>query len=432
MLSIEKSYHAFNTWKKLSLGKRASVLLAIAAMLEQDKDRLARVMALEMGKPVREGRAEIEKCAWALKYFAQAAKTLLADEPRESDFNKSFIRYEPLGPILAIMPWNYPFWQFFRMAAPALMAGNSILLKHSLNMPICAKALESLFIDSLAPDNLVQNIMVSHDEIPPIISDSRIRAVTLTGSTKAGSILAELAGKNLKKIVLELGGSDPFIILADAHISKVVPYALKARCQNNGQSCIAAKRFIVHRSLIKNFIKYLDEGMKDLKMGDPLKEETDLGPLANSDQQKLLHGQVQDALSKGAELICGGFLGKESNFYPPTILTKINSSMRVYHEEVFGPVACVYAYDQENEIITLANATSFGLSASIWTNDEAKALALCKDLECGSVFINAIPRSDPRLPFGGIKDSGFGRELGREGLLEFVNIKVICTKALCA
>ena len=426
MNAIENARRGYNIWKKLGFEARAHVLVAVAHLLERDKNNFARLMAHEMGKPITEGRAEIEKCAWACNYFAEHGPTMLGDDIRASNMKMTFVRYEPLGPILAIMPWNYPFWQFFRMAAPALIAGNSILLKHSLNTPKCAEAIENLFIEAKAPKYLVTNLVIAHEEIPEIISDSRVKAVTLTGSTRAGAIVGELAGRNLKKIVLELGGSDPFIILPDAKIEEVARFATHARCQNSGQSCIASKRFIVHASILDNFLKYFVKNMQNLILGDPLSEKTQIGPLASKSQQLLLDSQVRDAQAKGAKTLCGGVLpsGPQS-YYPPTVLTNITNSMRVYHEEVFGPVACVYSFENIQDALELANITSFGLSSSIWTTKESEALELVNDLEFGSVFINAIPRSDPRLPFGGIKDSGYGHELGREGLMEFVNQKVV-------
>jgi succinate-semialdehyde dehydrogenase/glutarate-semialdehyde dehydrogenase len=424
---IENAFLSFTSWKKLTPKERAPLLRAVGNLLESSKHELAVIMAQEMGKPITEGKAEIEKCARTCSYFADAAPRFLEDDLRESALRKSFVRYEPLGPILAIMPWNYPFWQVFRMAAPALMAGNTLLIKHSLTTPQSAAHIANLFVKAGACEGLVQVIEATHEQIPHIIGDDRIRAVTLTGSTRAGKIVGELAGRYLKKIVLELGGSDPFIILEDVSLDEVVPKAVLARCQNSGQSCIAAKRFIVHSAIIDDFLDKFSLAMNSLIMGDPLKESTQIGPMANKAQQELLDAQVSDARAKGATILTGGELPttKEA-FYPPTVITNINSSMRIHEEELFGPVACVYAFNNHQEAIKLANDTPFGLSSSIWTSDEQSALSLVNNLECGSVFINAIPRSDPGLPFGGVKTSGIGRELGREGLLEFTNQKTIC------
>lgn len=425
---VAKSHDAFLVWRKTPAAIRATVLDSIAAALRANADELAQVIAKEMGKPITEGKAEIEKCAATASYFARFAPTVLVDELRQSGLPRSFVRYEPLGPILAVMPWNFPFWQFFRMGAPALIAGNSIILKHSTLTRRCAKAIVDIFAQCAGvPKNLVLWADVDHDEVETMMKDDLLRAVTFTGSTRGGAEVAALAGRHLKKIVLELGGSDAFIVFADANIKEVARHAARARCQNGGQSCIAAKRFIVHESIINEFIKALVLEMTSLVVGDPLDGKTEIGPLASKDQQLLIHAQVADAQAKGATTWCGGALQNFglNNFYPPTILSGITKSMRIYDEEVFGPVAQVSSFNERDEAIARANDTPFGLSASIWTTNIENALDLVSELECGSVFINAIPRSDPALPFGGIKQSGYGRELGREGLLEFVNIKSV-------
>lgn len=423
---VKQSALAFKLWRKTALSHRVLLLKSLALKLEQKADTFARLMAEEMGKPVSEGRAEIKKCAFNCNYFAEQGPQMLADEKRESDAQSSFVRHEPLGPILAIMPWNFPFWQVFRMAAPALIAGNSIILKHSESTRRCAAAIAELFREVNAPLGLLQVIDATHEQIPQIIGDKRIRAVTLTGSNRAGEIVGELAGRFVKKIVLELGGSDPFIVFDDVDTKDVAQKAALARCQNSGQSCIAAKRFIIQANIFDEFLAYFVEAMQNLVAGDPLSEKTQVGPLANKNQQALLEAQVNDAKAKGAKVWCGGSTTSgPPYYYPPTVLSDITNDMRVYHEEVFGPVACVYAFEQADEAVRLANDTSFGLASSIWTKDESRALALVDDLEQGLVFINAIPRSDPRLPFGGVKASGHGRELGREGLMEFVNQKTV-------
>jgi succinate-semialdehyde dehydrogenase/glutarate-semialdehyde dehydrogenase len=426
---IENSFQAFKIWKKTTLEKRADLLFKLALLLENNKNTYAQLITQEMGKPITESRAEITKCAWACTYFAEEGPDMLKDSPRKSAFPTTFIRYEALGPLLAIMPWNFPFWQVFRMAAPALLSGNTILLKHSEITPRCALAIADLFIEAGAPANLMQLCHASHEQIPEIISDDRIRGISLTGSTKAGQAVAALAGKYLKKIVLELGGSDPFIVLEDAPVEKIASIAALARCQNTGQSCVASKRFIVPNLIFDKFLDYFVCAMKKLVVGNPLDERTQIGPLAHKNQQQLLEAQVNDARAKGAKILCGGVViaaqGSADSFYPPTVITGIDSSMRIYTEEVFGPVACVYSYSHKDEAIKLANATPFGLAASIWTADESSAQSLINNLEFGSVFINALPCSDPRVPFGGVKNSGLGHELGREGLLEFVNQKVI-------
>jgi len=383
-------------------------------------------MTLEMGKPIVQGEAEVDKCAWACEYYADHAEAFLAEQPRETEASRSYVRFDPLGPVLAVMPWNFPFWQVFRFAAPALMAGNAGVLKHASNVPRSALAIEEVFREAGFPRGLFSTVLVGSSAVAGLIADPRIVAVTLTGSELAGSKVAEQAGHALKKTVLELGGSDPFIVLADADIGAAARTAADARLINSGQSCIAAKRFIVVEPVADQFLdRFLDE-LRSRRMGDPLVRGTQVGPQARIDLRDLLHEQVAESVKRGAKLLLGGEVpaGKGA-FYPPTLLAAVDKGMPAFDEETFGPVAAVIRAKDEADAVRLANDSTFGLGASLWTEDRVRAERLAAQIEAGSVFVNGVVKSDPRLPFGGIKRSGYGRELSEYGIREFVNVKSV-------
>ncbi|MDY6781927.1 MAG: NAD-dependent succinate-semialdehyde dehydrogenase [Cyanobacteriota bacterium] len=418
----------FEEYRHLPLSQRGEWLNAAAAILERDRLAYGKLMTLEMGKPIKSAIAEVEKCAWVCRFYAQNAPTFLADVPVESDAT-SFLRYQPLGIILAVMPWNFPFWQVFRFAAPALMAGNVGLLKHASNVPQCALAIEDILREAGFPDGAFQTLLVGSDRVEAIINDNRVKAATLTGSEPAGASLAAAAGRQIKKTVLELGGSDPFIVLDSADLDAAAATATTARMLNNGQSCIAAKRFILADSIADAFEEKLVEQFKALKVGDPAADSTDIGPLATPDILEELHQQVQKTAKMGAKVVLGGQpLSRPGNYYPPTIIKDIPIDSPGFSEEFFGPVALLFRIKTLDEAIELANATCFGLGASAWTQKEGERDRLVEEIEAGAVFINGLVKSDPRLPFGGIKRSGYGRELGRQGLYEFVNIKTVWIK----
>ncbi|MBE9170061.1 NAD-dependent succinate-semialdehyde dehydrogenase [Pleurocapsales cyanobacterium LEGE 06147] len=421
---------AFQAYRQNSIAQRSKWLERAADILEKDKVRFAKIMTTEMGKPIKSAIAEVEKCAWVCRYYAEHAASFLADVPASTDASQSFVRYQPLGAILAVMPWNFPFWQVFRFAAPALMAGNVGILKHASNVPQCALAIEEIFQQAGFPDGVFQTLLIGADRIEDIIKDDRVKAATLTGSEAAGAALASAAGKQLKKTVLELGGSDPFIVLESANLEEAVATAVTARMLNNGQSCIAAKRFIVVNAIADRFEEQLIAKYKTLKIGDPIQEDTDIGPLATPAILTELDQQVQETVKLGARIAIGGkpLSDRPGNYYPPTILTDIPSNSPGATEEFFGPVALLFRVKNIDEAIELANSTSFGLGASAWTNDERERDRLVNEIEAGAVFINGLVKSDPRLPFGGIKRSGYGRELGIEGIHEFVNIKTVWIK----
>jgi succinate-semialdehyde dehydrogenase/glutarate-semialdehyde dehydrogenase len=400
-----------------------------ANLLEENAETYAKIMTLEMGKPITAAIAEVKKSASVCRFYAENAAQFLVDVPAESDASNSFIAYEPLGAILAVMPWNFPFWQVFRFAAPALMAGNVGLLKHASNVPQCALAIGEIFQKAGFPEGVFQTLLVGSNKVAQIITDDRVKAGTLTGSEPAGASLASLAGQNIKKTVLELGGSDPFIVLETADINAAVEAAVTARMLNNGQSCIAAKRFILISSIADEFESRMAEKFADLKIGDPMLPDTEVGPLATPDILTELHQQVQICVEAGAKVLTGGqLLEQPGNFYPPTILTQIPEGTPAYSEEFFGPVALIFRVNSLDEAITLANSTIFGLGASGWTTNRAEQERLIRELEAGAVFINGLVKSDPRLPFGGIKRSGYGRELSSQGIHEFVNIKTVWIK----
>jgi succinate-semialdehyde dehydrogenase / glutarate-semialdehyde dehydrogenase len=420
----------FEQYRKTPMSQRAEWLNKAADILERDKVSFGKIMTTEMGKTLKSAIAEAEKCALVCRYYAEHAAKFLADVPASTDATQSFVRYQPLGVILAVMPWNFPFWQVFRFAAPALMAGNVGLLKHASNVPQCALAIEEIFTEAGFPEGAFQTLLVGSDRVAAIINDERVKAATLTGSEFAGASLAAAAGKQIKKTVLELGGSDPFIVLESADIEAAASTAVTARMLNNGQSCIAAKRFIVADAVADEFEKRLIEKYQVLKVGDPMDENTDIGPLATPGILKDLDQQVQACVEKGAKVLFGGhpLSDRTGNFYPPTILSDFPPGTPADEEEFFGPVALLFRVSDIDAAISRANAIPFGLGASAWTTKQEEAARLIDELEAGAVFINGLVKSDPRLPFGGIKRSGYGRELGIQGIHEFVNIKTVWIK----
>ncbi|MGH7768215.1 MAG: NAD-dependent succinate-semialdehyde dehydrogenase [Candidatus Binatia bacterium] len=423
---LEAASTTFFEWRSRPFADRANRMRQAARILRAGKEKHARTMAVEMGKPVVQGEAEVEKCAWGCDYYAEHAEAFLADQPRETDASRSYVRFDPIGPVLAIMPWNFPFWQVFRFAAPALMAGNAGLLKHASNVPRCALEIEEIFLAAGFPENLFRAVLAGPDKVPAIIGDPRIRAVTLTGSDAAGSKVGELAGREIKKTVLELGGSDPFIVLDDADVDKAARTAADARLVNSGQSCIAAKRFIVVEKIADDFLERFVAEMRSRRMGDPLDRDTQVGPQAREDLRASLHRQVEESVKRGARLLLGGRMPEGPGaFYPPTVLADVNKGMPAFDEETFGPVAAVIRSRDEADAIRLANDSPYGLGASLWTEDRRRAERLTRDIEAGSVFVNGLVKSDPRLPFGGVKRSGYGRELSEYGIREFVNIKSV-------
>lgn len=421
---LARAQKTFAQWRNESFATRKKYMQALAELLKKKKAELAKIMTLEMGKPITEAKGEVEKCAWCVEYYAENAEKFLADEIVETDASKSMVQFEPLGPVLAVMPWNYPFWQVIRFIAPAAMAGNVGLLKHASNVPQCALALEELFDEAGFPSGVFQTLLIDSKKVEGIIADERIQAVTLTGSEGAGSEVAMQAGKYLKKTVLELGGSNPFIVLPDADLDLAVEQCVKGRFQNTGQSCIAAKRFVVHEEIENEFTERFVSAVKELKMGDPLEEKTDIGPLYSKKGQEEIDRQVQESIQKGAQLLLGGKKGNEA-FYEPTILSKVKKGMPAYDEETFGPVAAIISVKDEAEAIHVANDTPYGLGAAVFTKDIKKAEELAGKLITSCVFVNGLVKSDPRLPFGGIKKSGYGRELSDYGIREFVNIKTV-------
>jgi len=423
---LAKADEAFRAHRRTSFAERAEKMRAAADILSNEKERLGRMMATEMGKTLKSAIAEAEKCAWACRYYADRAEAYMADQPVETSARRSYIRYLPIGPVLAVMPWNFPFWQVFRFAAPALMAGNVGLLKHASNVPRCAMAIEEIFRRAGFAEGVFQTLLVGSDAVAGILDDPRVKAATLTGSTPAGSSVAERAGRNLKKTVLELGGSDPFIVLPSADLDAAAQTAAKARCINNGQSCIAAKRFIVHAGVYDAFARRFVAAMEAQTVGDPMRDETEVGPLAMEQTLKDAERQVRDSVAAGAKVLTGGErIDGPGFFYRPTILAEIPESAPAYREEVFAPVALLFRARDADEAIALANDSDFGLGSSVWTRDPAEARRFVDELEAGMTYVNAMVASDPRLPFGGVKQSGYGRELSRVGIHEFVNIKSV-------
>ena len=421
---------AFEQYRQTPLTKRAAWMKEAARILEENKEQFGKLMTQEMGKPIKAAIAETEKCALVCRYYADNAAEFLADVPASTDASQSFVRYQPMGPILAVMPWNFPFWQVFRFAAPALMAGNVGLLKHASNVPQCAVKIEEIFRQAGFPEAVFQTLLVGADKVAAIVADDRVMAATLTGSEGAGISLASIAGKHLKKTVLELGGSDPFIVLESADLDAAVSTAVAARMLNNGQSCIAAKRFIVADAIADTFAQRLVEKFQALKIGDPMHPDTDLGPLATPGMLKDLDDLVQECITRGSKVLTGGkpLTDLPGNYYPPTILTDFPPGTPAESEEFFGPVALLFRVANIDEAIARANNIPYGLGASAWTNVEEERDRLINELEAGAVFINGMVKSDPRLPFGGIKRSGYGRELGIQGIHEFVNIKTVWVK----
>ncbi|MBN1586115.1 MAG: NAD-dependent succinate-semialdehyde dehydrogenase [Candidatus Omnitrophica bacterium] len=425
--AIETADAAFQSWRRVPFEQRAIPMRKAAAVLRARAEDLAQMAAVEMGKPVVQGRSEVEKCAWVCEYYAERAESFLEDEPVASDAARSFVAYEPLGVVLAVMPWNFPFWQVFRFAAPALMAGNAGVLKHASNVPGCGQAIEEIFLEAGFPKGLFKNLMIGSSKVEAAIQHPLVRAVTLTGSTPAGRAVASSAGRALKKTVLELGGSDPYLVLEDADLEKAAAACSASRLINGGQSCVAAKRFIVVEPVKERFEKLLVRNMGASVMGSPLEEETTLGPQARVDLRNELHDQVVRSLAQGARLLLGGTLPEGPGaFYPATVVTDVKKGMSLYAEETFGPVAAVIGVTGTEEAIEVANDSVFGLGAAVFTADPGKGEEIAaRRLEAGCCFVNSYVKSDPRLPFGGIKESGYGRELSSFGIREFVNIKTV-------
>lgn len=426
---LRRAAETFPLYRRTPFDARESMMRRAAEILQTEKHNFARLMTTEMGKPIKGAVGEAEKCAWVCRYYAENARQHLADKLIETNATKSYVRFQPLGPVLAVMPWNFPFWQVFRFAAPALMAGNVGLLKHASNVPQCALAIEDIFRRAGFPEGAFQTLLVGSDAVQRILEDRRVVAATLTGSEPAGRSVASIAGKQIKKTVLELGGSDPFIVMPSAEFEEAVTTAVKARTINNGQSCIAAKRFIVAAEIYEEFERRFVEQMKALRVGDPLDEANDIGPLATEQILKDVDEQVQKSVAAGARILTGGKkLDRPGNFYEPTVLAGIPHDAPAYCEEVFGPVALLFRVNSIDEAIGLANATTFGLGSAAWTNDASEQERFVEEIEAGSVFINGMVASDPRLPFGGIKHSGYGRELSEFGIREFVNVKTVWIK----
>jgi succinate-semialdehyde dehydrogenase/glutarate-semialdehyde dehydrogenase len=427
---VDAADRAFAVWRSIPFAERATRLREAARILEAGKGEYARLMAAEMGKTLAEGEAEASKCAWVCEYYAEQAERFLAPEPIETDAARSFVTFEPLGVVLAVMPWNFPFWQVFRFAAPALMAGNAGVLKHASNVPGCAIAIEGVFRKAGLPADVFRTLLIGSAAVEAVIAHPAVRAVTLTGSTPAGRAVARCAGEHLKKTVLELGGSDAYVILEDADLELAVDACVSSRLINAGQSCIAAKRFVVPRRIREAFERRFVEGMRARRAGDPLDPESDLGPQARADLRDELHEQVRTSVEQGARCLLGGEVPDGPGaYYPPTVLTDVRAGMPAYDEELFGPVAAIIPVEDEEEAIRVANQSAFGLGAAVFTRDAARGEEIAAHrLEAGCCFVNAFVRSDPRLPFGGIKESGYGRELGPYGIKEFVNIKTVYVK----
>ncbi len=426
IISSEKAYQY---WRKTTFEHRAKLLKSSANVLRSNSKKYAEIMTLEMGKPISQSIAEIEKCAWVCEYYAENAEQMLSKEMIKTDASESFVQFDPIGIVLAVMPWNYPLWQVFRFAAPALMAGNVALLKHASNVPMSALAIEEIFIETGFPDGIFKTLLIDSSQVESVISNPLIKATTLTGSEPAGMAVASASGKALKKSVMELGGSDPFIVFNDASIDEAVRVGVTARILNNGQSCIAAKRFILLDEIADEFETKFVAKMKLLVVGNPMNSETELGPIAREDLLLELDYQVKTSEKQGAKILCGGKrLEREGAFYPATVLSNVKKGTLAYDEELFGPVAIMIRAKDEADAIHIANDTPFGLGASLWTSNTENAKLIAKEINSGSVFINGLVKSDPRLPFGGTKISGYGRELSHYGIKEFVNIKTVWVK----
>jgi len=428
--SVTSALQAYGSWRDKSFSDRAAPFLRAADQLEAEVDQLAILMATEVGKPLAEGRAEARKSAWVCRYYAEKAEEFLAPEHVSTEAAHSFVAYQPLGPILAVMPWNFPFWQVFRAAAPALMAGNTMLLKHAANVPGCALAIERILREAGVPNGVFQTLLTDSDRVAGLIANPAIRGVTLTGSTPAGRAVAAAAGQHLKKCVLELGGSDPYVVLADADVVAAAEACVTSRLINTGQSCIAAKRLVVVESVLGEFEDAVVERMARVKQGNPMDEDSDIGPLARMDLRDGLHDQVRRSVEDGARCLMGGEVpGGPGAYYPPTVLTDVQPGNPAYVEELFGPVAAILPVADDESAIAVANDTSFGLGAAVFTSDVARGIKIATEqLEAGCCFVNAFTESDPRMPFGGIKDSGLGRELSSFGIREFVNVKTVVAK----
>jgi succinate-semialdehyde dehydrogenase / glutarate-semialdehyde dehydrogenase len=426
---IHKAADAFRKFRKLTFSDRARMMAKAADILEGEKEALGRLMTLEMGKTLSSAIAEAAKCATACRYYAEHAERILADEVVQTSASRSYVRYQPLGVILAVMPWNFPFWQVFRFIAPGLMAGNVGLLKHASNVPQCALKIEEILLDSGFPEGAFQTLLIGASQVDHVLTDPRIAAATLTGSEGAGVQVGVSAAKNIKKVVLELGGSDPFIVMPSANLADAVSTAVKARIVNNGQSCIAAKRFIVAEQIADEFERQFVKTMEALKVGDPMDSATELGPLASADAVATLDADVQKTVAAGAHVLTGGKpVDRAGSFYAPTVLSNIPKDSPAYREELFGPVASIFRVKDIDQAIQVANDTRFGLGASAWTNDPLEFERFANELEAGMVFINQMVASDTRMPFGGVKHSGHGRELGVHGIREFVNAKTVWIK----
>jgi succinate-semialdehyde dehydrogenase / glutarate-semialdehyde dehydrogenase len=425
--SVDKSWHH---WRLSSFTYRAELMQNLSTLLRIRKEELARLMAIEMGKIIREGISEVEKCAWVCEYYAQNAESFLQNKPIQTEAYRSFVSYQPQGTILAVMPWNFPFWQVFRFAAPTIMAGNTAVLKHASNVPGCAKAIEELFREAGFPENVFRTLLIGSNQVESVIKHHAIKAVSLTGSTPAGKSVASIAGSVLKKCVLELGGSDPYLILNDANLETAAKICAAGRLLNAGQSCIAAKRFIIVNEVYSEFLEHFTHEMNRAYFGDPCDKDTTMGPMARIDLRDELHQQVVNSVKKGAEIVLGGEVPyRKGAFYPPTILENVKPGMPAYNEELFGPVAAVIKVKDEAEAIRVANDTEFGLGAAVFTSDLKKGEYIAeKLLDAGCCFVNDNVKSDPRLPFGGVRGSGFGRELSTQGIREFMNMKTVVVK----
>ncbi len=425
--SVDKSWHH---WRQSSYSERATAFQNLSTLLRSKKEELALLMAIEMGKVINEDISEIEKCAWVCEYYAQNAESFLENEIIQTEASRSFVSFQPLGTVLAVMPWNFPFWQVFRFLAPTLMAGNTAVLKHASNVPGCAVAIEELVREAGFPENVFRTLLIGSNLVENVIKHNAIKAVSLTGSTSAGKSVAAIAGSVLKKCVLELGGSDPYLILEDADLEAVAKICAKSRLLNAGQSCIAAKRFIVVDEVYPEFLEHFTHEMNTAHFGDPCESETTMGPMARINLRDELHQQVVESVKKGAEIILGGEIpNRKGAFYPPTILENVTSGMPAYDEELFGPVAAVIRVKDEKEAIKIANETTFGLGAAVFTNDLKRGEIIAEfKLEAGCCFVNDFVKSDPRLPFGGIGESGYGRELSTHGIKEFMNVKTVVVK----
>ena len=424
--ALDRAAAAFEAHRRTSFAERAAAMRRAADLLERDAEAHGALMTREMGKPIRQAVAEAQKCAWVCRYYAEHAERFLQDERAETDARRSLVAYEPLGPVLAVMPWNFPFWQVFRFAAPTLMAGGVGLLKHADNVLGCAGAIADVLREAGFAEGVFGVLAVDHDAAGAVVADDRVRAVTLTGSDRAGRAVGAQAAAALKPTLLELGGSDPFVVLADADLDRAVEVGVAARVQNNGQSCIAAKRFILEAPVAEAFTARFVERMAALAVGDPTDPATDIGPLARADLRETVHDQVERAVAAGAEVLCGGEVPDGPGFYyPPTVLAGVGGGSPAFGEEVFGPVASLTVAADEAEAVRLANATRFGLGASVWTRDRERGERLAREVRAGAVFVNEMTKSHPALPFGGVGDSGYGRELGRPGIRAFVNAKTV-------